>query len=70
MKPGRLETPRIYVVAGEVSGDRLAADLVRELKKRNPDLQAHGVGGPMLRAAGQEQSFDLARHAVVGLTDV
>ena len=70
MKSGGLEQARIYVVAGEVSGDRLAADLVRALKKRNPDLQAHGVGGPMLRAAGQEQSFDLARHAVVGLTDV
>jgi len=48
----------------------LAADLVRALKKRNPELRAYGVGGPMLRAAGQEQSFDLARHAVVGLTDV
>jgi len=70
MKTGRLEAPRIYVVAGEVSGDRLAADLVRALKKKQPDLQVFGVGGAMLRAAGQEQSFDLARHAVVGLTDV
>ncbi|NDA10597.1 MAG: lipid-A-disaccharide synthase, partial [Verrucomicrobia bacterium] len=64
------ENSRIYLVAGEVSGDRLAADLVRVLKKRNPELEVHGVGGPMLRAAGQQQSFDLARHAVVGLTDV
>ena len=70
MKPSSSDPSRIYVVAGEASGDRLASDLVRVLKKRNPDLQAYGVGGPMLRAAGQEQSFDLARHAVVGLTDV
>ena len=70
MKSAPLDQPSIYVVAGEVSGDRLAADLLRVLKKRNPELQAYGVGGPMLRAAGQEQSFDLARHAVVGLTDV
>ncbi len=61
--------PRVYLVAGEASGDRLAADLLRELKK-NPKLRAFGVGGPMLKAAGQEQSLDLARHAVVGLTDV
>ena len=61
--------PRVYLVAGEVSGDRLAADLLRELKK-NPKLRAFGVGGPMLKAAGQEQSLDLAKHAVVGLTDV
>lgn len=70
MKTSPLDHPRIYVVAGEVSGDRLASDLVRALKKRNPELKVYGVGGPMLRAAGQEQSFDLARHAVVGLTDV
>jgi len=60
---------RVYLVAGEASGDRLAADLLRELKK-NPKLRAFGVGGPMLKAAGQEQSLDLAKHAVVGLTDV
>ncbi|MCX6935589.1 MAG: lipid-A-disaccharide synthase [Verrucomicrobia bacterium] len=64
------EGPLVYFVAGEASGDRLAADLLRELKKRNPALRALGVGGPMLKAAGQEQSLDLARHAVVGLTDV
>ena len=66
MKSGHSEAPRIYVVAGEVSGDRLAADLVRALKKRNPGMKVFGVGGSMLRAAGQEQSFDLVRHAVVG----
>ena len=70
MKSVPLDPSSIYVVAGEVSGDRLAADLVRALKKRNPEFKAYGVGGAMLRAAGQEQSFDLARHAVVGLTDV
>lgn len=70
MRGDALEKPRLYLVAGEVSGDRLAADLVRALKKRNPELEVFGVGGPMLRAAGQQQSFDLVRHAVVGLTDV
>lgn len=70
MKAASLDHPRIYLVAGEASGDRLASDLVRALKRRNPELEAYGVGGPMMRAAGQEQSFDLARHAVVGLTDV
>jgi len=70
MRSAAPEKSRLYLVAGEVSGDRLAADLVRALKKRNPELEVFGVGGPMLRAAGQQQSFDLVRHAVVGLTDV
>ena len=70
MRGGAPGKSRLYLVAGEVSGDRLAADLVRALKKRNPEMEVFGVGGAMLRAAGQEQSFDLVRHAVVGLTDV
>lgn len=69
-KPGGIEGARVYFVAGEASGDRLAADLLRALKKNHPDLRAFGVGGAMLKAAGQEQSLDLAKHAVVGLTDV
>jgi len=69
-KQGGIEGARVYFVAGEASGDRLASDLLRVLKKNHPDLRAFGVGGPMLKAAGQEQSLDLAKHAVVGLTDV
>ena len=69
-RQGGIEGARVYFVAGEASGDRLAADLLRALKKNHPDLRAFGVGGPMLKAAGQEQSLDLAKHAVVGLTDV
>ena len=69
MSEAREGESRVYIVAGEASGDRLAADLLRELKK-DKKLRAFGVGGPMLKAAGQEQFLDLAKHAVVGLTDV
>ncbi|NJK93147.1 MAG: lipid-A-disaccharide synthase [Blastochloris sp.] len=59
-----------YIVAGEASGDRHGAELLRELKKSYPESSFTGVGGRHLRNAGQEQLFDLAEHAVVGLTDV
>jgi lipid-A-disaccharide synthase len=62
--------PVIYIIAGEASGDRHAAELLRELKKVYPQGVFSGVGGPHLKAAGQRQLFDLAQHAVVGLTDV
>lgn len=61
---------QIDFIAGEASGDRHAAELLRELRKLYPRARFGGVGGPHLKAAGQEQLFDLARHAVVGLTDV
>ena len=65
MSEAREGESRVYIVAGEASGDRLAADLLRELKK-DKKLRAFGVGGPMLKAAGQEQFLDLAKHAVQG----
>jgi lipid-A-disaccharide synthase len=61
---------QIDFIAGEASGDRHAADLLREVRKLYPEARFGGVGGRHLKAAGQEQLFDLAEHAVVGLTDV
>jgi len=61
---------QIHLIAGEASGDRHAAELLRELRKLYPRARFGGVGGRHLKAAGQEQLFDLAEHAVVGLTDV
>ncbi|MEM6822595.1 MAG: lipid-A-disaccharide synthase [Verrucomicrobiota bacterium] len=61
---------RFYLVAGEPSGDRHAAELAKALNQRAPGSVIKGVGGRHLRAAGQDQLFDLAEHAVVGLVDV
>ncbi|MEM9444792.1 MAG: lipid-A-disaccharide synthase [Verrucomicrobiota bacterium] len=59
-----------YIIAGEVSGDRHASDLLTALKKYYPNANFKGIGGRYLRSAGQEQLFDMTVHAVVGLTDV
>ena len=61
---------RFYIIAGEVSGDRHASDLVMALKKHYPNASFGGVGGKYLRGVGQTQLFDMTVHAVVGLTDV
>lgn len=65
-----LHGPTLYFVAGEPSGDRHAAAVLRELRGLDPSVRALGVGGPLLKAAGQEQLFNLAAHAVVGLIEV
>ena len=41
-----IEAPRIFLVAGEPSGDTLGAGLLRALLVDAPDLQAQGIGGP------------------------
>lgn len=43
---------RIYILAGEASGDLHAGALVRALKELQPDLQIRGWGGDHMAAAG------------------
>jgi lipid-A-disaccharide synthase len=62
------------LVAGEASGDALAAELVAELRRALADEpfapRFFGAGGPQLAAAGVDLAVDLTRHAVTGLADV
>ncbi len=58
--------PRIFVVAGEVSGDLNAAHLVRELRARDPSIEFTGVGGPYLAAAGTSLFLDSSLWGTIG----
>lgn len=60
---------RLFVVAGESSGDRLAAQLVQRLHdERNVELA--GVGGPLLVEQGLKPLFPMSDLAVMGWRDV
>ena len=61
---------RIGIVAGEASGDSLAAGLIRSLRARLPDLQVEGIGGERMREAGCTLLYPLDRLAVMGLVEV
>lgn len=58
------------VIAGEISGDMHAAALVREIRRRRPDIEFFGVGGDKLAAAGMEIHYHVRDMAVLGLTEV
>ena len=60
----------IVIVAGEASGDMHGANLIRAMRKRDPELNVSGMGGSELVAAGMEKLFDASRLAVVGLSEV
>jgi lipid-A-disaccharide synthase len=57
-------------IAGEASGDAHAAELIKALRAKAPDLTIFGAGGPKMKAAGMELLLDLTEHAVVGLVEV
>lgn len=60
----------VLVIAGEVSGDQRAAEVVRAVRARRPDVQFWGIGGPDMRAAGVETLHDIREMAVMGLAEV
>lgn len=61
---------RVYVVAGEESGDRLLAAVVRALKERAPGVEVRGLAGPQSRAAGVVLDEDVTARAAFGLFGV
>ena len=58
------------LIAGEASGDLLAAELVTALRDRLPTATFFGAGGAKMSAAGVELTCDLTQHSVIGITDV
>jgi lipid-A-disaccharide synthase len=62
--------PRIAIVAGEVSGDRLGAGLIRAVLARRPEIRFAGIAGPLMQAAGAEAWRRSDELAVMGLAEV
>jgi lipid-A-disaccharide synthase len=60
----------IGIVAGEASGDALAATLIEAVRQRRPSVRFAGIAGPKMRAAGCEVLAPLERLAVRGFTEV
>jgi lipid-A-disaccharide synthase len=63
--------PRLFLVAGEPSGDRLGAALIAGLKTlRGASLTLDGVGGPAMEAEGLVSRFPIEEISVMGLAEV
>ncbi len=63
-------TERVVIVAGETSGDNLAAGLIRALRVQRPGLEFEGVAGPAMIAEGCVAWAPSEALAVMGLFEV
>lgn len=61
---------RIAIVAGEKSGDIIAADLIRVIKQKDPEIIVEGMAGPEMIAAGCKAIYDIEALSVMGFTEV
>ncbi|HEC74055.1 MAG TPA: lipid-A-disaccharide synthase [Methylophaga aminisulfidivorans] len=63
-------TRRIFVVAGEASGDAHAGRMLSALRQQRPDIEVAGIGGDTMRQAGVNIVTDFSELAVMGLVEV
>ncbi len=57
------------MTAGEVSGDRQAAHLAREMRLQNPLVRLYGTGGEMMRQAGVDIVVQTSQYGSVGVQE-
>jgi lipid-A-disaccharide synthase len=60
----------LLIIAGEHSGDELAAHMVKHLLEKHPQLKVAALGGEKLKQSGVKLVFNMVDHSVMGLVDV
>ena len=60
----------VGIVAGEASGDNIAAGLIHEIRKREPGAVFEGVAGPRMIEAGCFSLHPMEKLSVMGLVEV
>lgn len=60
----------VLIVAGENSGEKYGASLIREFKKKHPRVQFFGIGGKAMTDAGLNKIYSIQDLNVVGMVEI
>lgn len=63
-------TLKVFLIAGEASGDRLGAALMAGLKILHKDVSFSGIAGPLMQAEGMQSLFPMEELSVMGLAEI
>jgi lipid-A-disaccharide synthase len=61
---------KVFIIAGEPSGDRLGAALMAGLRDLRANVTFDGVGGDTMAALGLQSRFPMSDLSVMGLAEV
>lgn len=65
-----MSAPRVFLLAGEHSGDALGGPLMAAMKVVRPDVVFDGVGGPLMAVEGLKSIRPMEEFCVMGLVEV
>lgn len=60
----------VLIIAGENSGDRYGAELVREFKKKYSQIEFFGIGGSQMEQEGVQLLYSVQDLALIGIVEV
>lgn len=66
----KTEIKKIFISAGEASGDIYGAELATALKKNIDGAELHGVGLSRMKEAGVKLLLNMEKHSVMGVTEI
>lgn len=61
---------RVFIIAGEPSGDKLGGALMKGLKQLCPDVEFDGIGGADMQDQGLQSRFPMEELSVMGIAEI
>lgn len=61
---------KVFIIAGEESGDKLGGALMAGLRQLVPDIEFDGVGGELMQSHGLKSRFPMSELSVMGLVEI
>ena len=63
-------TKKIFIIAGEASGDVLGSKLMMQLKQQEADVKFLGIGGPLMEEQGLKSIISMKELSIMGFFEV
>ncbi|MEM6810951.1 MAG: lipid-A-disaccharide synthase [Pseudomonadota bacterium] len=61
---------KIYIIAGEASGDFLGANAMKALKAQHPNAEFFGIGGALMMEQGLKPLFPMEELSLMGVFEI
>jgi lipid-A-disaccharide synthase len=61
---------KVFIIAGEVSGDKLGSALMTGLSQLYPEVAFSGIGGTLMQEQGLQSQFPMEELSVMGLAEI